>query len=189
VLRVAEPHSGDQSQSLKQTSLAEPVGSATDSTGATAARLSGWYQEYLPDVRRVLRRKYRLQKSELEDVCQELFVRLLEYGVGSGIDNPRAYILRAAENVLRNIRGRAQQRLPHQPEWLEHLVEDGDQQPEQLLERAREVSAVSGAIRLLSSRQQRLIDLHFRHGLSYKERRRFCANTSCSYLLMLALRY
>jgi RNA polymerase sigma-70 factor (ECF subfamily) len=143
--------------------------SVGEPTAATTARLREWYLNLLPDVKRFLARRYRLPRDEVEDICQALFVRLIEYGDGRSIDNPRAYLLRAAINVLQNMKERARHRLPHEPEWIEQLVADSDEEPEHILQRAREISSVSGAISLLNDRQRSFVELHFELGLSYKE--------------------
>src|SRR5262245_36038111 len=62
-------------------------------SGATSEQIERWYLEAVQDVKRFLCSRFRLPRNDAEDVCQELYVRLMQYAVGQAIDNPKAYMI------------------------------------------------------------------------------------------------
>ncbi len=83
--------------------------------------LARWAQEYAEDLRRFLAKR-RVVESDIKDVCQEVFLRLLRFERAEVVKNPAAYLFRVASNVAHDFKLR-------RPDWAS-LEEDGVDIPE-----------------------------------------------------------
>lgn len=79
---------------------------------ASVARINELYNTYNANVRKFLRAVHRLDDADLEDIAQEVFLRLLRYPTDE-ITDPQAYLFRIASNVTNEWRNRSRQRRPH----------------------------------------------------------------------------
>lgn len=89
---------------------------------------------YGPAVRRFLSRRLR-DGADVEDLAQEVFVRLLKRAELSSIDNIEGYLFHTAANLLRERARRRARRHADQESAIEDaFVEDGDAfTPERIL--------------------------------------------------------
>ena len=64
--------------------------------------------------------------GDIDDLAQEVFLRLLRYSDDIAVDNPQGYLFRIAANVANEWRERSRVRKPHDDSWLEELqIESG----------------------------------------------------------------
>ena len=70
-------------------------------SAATQARLEGLAREYRPALTRFFRKRAR-QPADVDDLVQEVLLRLAVRGDGESIDQPEAYLMRTATNVWRD---------------------------------------------------------------------------------------
>jgi RNA polymerase sigma-70 factor (ECF subfamily) len=132
-------------------------------THATHERLKDWFQSFRR-WRSPLRKLWSLSESDLDDVAQEVFLRLLRYDNVELIERPQAYLFRMAANVVGEWTMRSRHRHPHDARWLDDLHAESD--PE--LEVARETAhrQLRQALASLPARQREVLRLHFGEGLA-----------------------
>jgi RNA polymerase sigma factor (sigma-70 family) len=105
-----------------------------------------------------------LSESDLDDVAQEVFLRLLRYDNVELIEHPQAYLLRMATNVAGEWSMRSRRRYPHDARWLEDLEAESDPEHELALETAHQ--GLRQALAGLPPRQREVLRLHFGEGLT-----------------------
>ena len=135
-------------------------------THAKNERLTDWFQLFRR-WRSPLRKLWLLTESDLDDVAQEVFLRLLRYDNADLIEHPQAYLLRMAANVLGEWTMRSRHRHPHDARWLEDLQAETDPECEAERESAR--GHLRKALATLPPRQQEALRLHFGEGLGRAE--------------------
>lgn len=135
-------------------------------TRAKNERLTDWFQLFRR-WRSPLRKLWLLTESDLDDVAQEVFLRLLRYDNADLIEHPQAYLLRMAANVLGEWTMRSRHRHPHDARWLEDLQAETD--PECEAERESTRGHLRKALAFLPPRQQEVLRLHFGEGLARAE--------------------
>src|SRR5687768_14022872 len=62
--------------------------------------------------------------ADLDDVAQEVFLRLMRYPRSELVEHPQAYLFRMAANVAAERALRARHSRPHESEWLDDLTAD-----------------------------------------------------------------
>jgi RNA polymerase sigma factor (sigma-70 family) len=130
-------------------------------------RLIEWFRELRSPLRRYLSRRVGVSQNDIDDVAQEVFLRLLRYDVGDLVTDPGAYLFKVAANVASEWSMRACNRLPHEPAWLDDLI-DGHQ-PDGDLERQLENRRVAVALSKLPARSRDILRLHFSEGLRHQQ--------------------
>jgi RNA polymerase sigma-70 factor (ECF subfamily) len=120
-------------------------------------------------VRRWIRRDSSVPAGEVDDLTQEVFLRLLRYSDDVIVENPAGYLFTVAMRVVGAWRTRARVRMPHGEEGLEALQIDAEEEPESVFERAQACELVQAAVRRLPTRQREILLLHVREGLTYKQ--------------------
>lgn len=130
-------------------------------------RLAEWFRRWHSPLRQFLAGRGRAWPADLDDVAQEVFLRLLRYEKVELVEHPQAYLFKMASNVVAEWAIRSRQRLEHEPHWLNDLV--ADETPESEFESAAAQGEVRRAIDTLSGRQRAVVRLHFEEGLSYGE--------------------
>ncbi len=128
--------------------------------------LEDWYRQLRKPLRQYLNRRGLVRASEIDDVANEVFVRLMRYSEGELVSNPQQYVFRIARNVSFEWRERSRQKLPHSPDWLEELVAE-DEIAEDLA-RDDVVTRVRESLAKLRPRQREFVMLHV-HGMTYKQ--------------------
>jgi RNA polymerase sigma-70 factor (ECF subfamily) len=134
---------------------------------ATHQRLTDWFQwfrRWRAPLRKFLVARWSVAPNDLDDVAQEVFLRLLRYDNTEFIEHPQAYLFRMAANVAGEWAMRARHRHPHDARWLLDLR--ADSQPDQELAREAAHREVRQALAGLPSRQREFLRLHFGEGLS-----------------------
>src|ERR1700732_2368661 len=90
----------------------------------TAARIGQWYRRWRAPLRKFLARRGAVRSADLDDVAQEVFVRLLRYERAELVEHPQAYLFKMALNVAAEWAIRARNTQPHDASWLTDLLSD-----------------------------------------------------------------
>jgi RNA polymerase sigma factor (sigma-70 family) len=130
-------------------------------------RLVEWFRQWRAPLRKFLTARWGVQSGELDDVAQEVFLRLLRYDRTELVENPQAYLFKMASNVAAEWSMRARVRRPHDPKWLLDLRADMGPEDEAIRSAAHEQLRV--ALSVLPARQREVLRLHFGEGLSHAE--------------------
>jgi len=105
-----------------------------------------------------------MSASDMDDVAQEVFLRLLRYENAELIEHPQAYLFKMASNVAGEWALRSRHRHPHDARWLVDLYATSDPEREVVRQAANE--QVRQAIAGLPPRQREVVRLHFGEGLA-----------------------
>ncbi len=132
-------------------------------TRATHDRLAEWFQSFR-HWRAPLRKLWFLSENDLDDVAQEVFLRLLHYNKLEAIEHPQAYLLRMASNVVGEWNMRSRHRHPHEARWLDDLQAESDPEREATREGAHQ--QLRQALASLSPRHREVLRLHFGEGMA-----------------------
>lgn len=132
-------------------------------------RLVAWFKRWRKPIRQWLSHRSSVPTADLDDLAQEVFLRLLRYSDDVAIDNPQGYLFRIAANVANEWQERARHRKPHDDSWLEDLQVEFSDEPENAI--AREVANrhMQDAVNKLPRRQREVLLLHVNEGLTYKQ--------------------
>jgi RNA polymerase sigma factor (sigma-70 family) len=128
-------------------------------------RLLEWFRELRAPLRRFIARRRAVARCDLDDVAQEVFLRLLRYDRAELVTDPRSYVFRIAANVSNEWSMRARQRLPHASSWLDELVDDTDISDD--VERGERNADLQAALASLPPRACEVMRLHFSEGLTH----------------------
>jgi RNA polymerase sigma factor (sigma-70 family) len=127
-------------------------------------RLTDWFCVWREPLRRFLVGKSSVPTADLDDVAQEVFLRLLRYDRAELIEHPQAYLYKMAANVAAEWSVRMRYARPHEAKWLADLTAN---------ERAGDVAAQSElqgelerALMALTPRQREVVKLLFFESLS-----------------------
>src|SRR5690242_16909756 len=133
----------------------------------SSKRLTDWVRQWGLPLRKFLKGKRILPASDLDDVAQEVFLRLMRYERAELVEHPQAYLYKMAANVAAEWSIRSRYSKPHDSEWLTALTSGDD--PERALSHRQVEQEVRRAIETLALRQRRMLKLHYFEGLSYAE--------------------
>ncbi len=137
--------------------------------GNSKNRFAQWFKDWRKPVRHWLSRRASVPAAELDDLAQEVFLRLLRYSEKTAVENPLGYLLRIAGNVASEWRERARISKPHDQQWLEDLLIEPDQEPENSVGQAGSDANVQAAVDKLPPRQRQVLMLRVNEGLTYKQ--------------------
>jgi RNA polymerase sigma factor (sigma-70 family) len=129
--------------------------------------LGNWFRDWQQPLRRFLARRRAGSSADIDDIAQEVFLRLLRYDRSALIDYPQAYLFKIASNVSAEWAMRSSRRMPHQSEWLTELVDALS--PEIELERAALDEQLHAAVNALPPRPREILRLHFGEGVPHEE--------------------
>jgi RNA polymerase sigma factor (sigma-70 family) len=130
-------------------------------------RISDWFHQWRSPLRRFLLGKARVRAADVDDVAQEVFLRLMRYGTAELVEHPRAYLYKVASNVAAEWSIRARNQRPHDSRWLCDLI-DGDQ-PESPLLRGQIQQEIERGLATLAPRQREVLELYFIENLTHAQ--------------------
>lgn len=133
----------------------------------TKNRLADWFHQWQAPLCKFLKGKGAVQAADLEDVAQEVFLRLMRYDRTELVEHPQAYLYKMASNVAAEWAIRCRHSRPHDPRWLDGLV--AVDQPQRSFERNESEREVRRVIEMLGPKQRRMLKLHFFAGLGHAE--------------------
>src|SRR6185503_17868193 len=95
-------------------------------------RLASWFRQWRQPLRKFLIGRGTVPLSDIDDVAQEVFLRLMRYGRTEVIEHPQAYLYKMAANVSAEWAIRGRYARLSEPDWLtgptgEQLDEAQDQ--------------------------------------------------------------
>jgi RNA polymerase sigma factor (sigma-70 family) len=130
-------------------------------------RLSDWFRQWRSPLRKFLLGKVGVRAADVDDVAQEVFLRLMRYDKAELIEHPQAYLYKVASNVAAEWSIRAASRSRHDAKWLANLT--GGEQPEALILRAQSQNEIKRALNTLQPRQREVLKLFFTEELGHAE--------------------
>lgn len=139
----------------------------TKSSESVQRRLSDWYNRWVRPLRHHLVLRCRLSSADVDDIAQEVFLRLLRYERAELVTHPQAYLFKIAGNVLAEWSTRASRQRPHASEWLAQLADEHD--PEQDCARESEQLEIRRAVGELPPRAREILRMHYEEGLTHLE--------------------
>jgi RNA polymerase sigma-70 factor (ECF subfamily) len=104
--------------------------------------------------------------SDLDDIAQEVFLRMLRSDRAKLVANPQAYLFKMAANVSAEWSTRASRRLPHSDKWLTELADEGG--PHADTEREAMETELDRAVQRLPARARVILRLHYLEGLTHE---------------------
>lgn len=135
----------------------------------THQQLEQWFKRWRKPIRQWLSHRSAVPTADLDDLAQEVFLRLLRYSEDVEIDNPQGYLFRIAANCANEWQERARCRKPHDDSWLEDLLVEREDQPENIAETVSIEQFIAQCLGKLPRRQREVLLLHIDQGLTYKE--------------------
>jgi RNA polymerase sigma factor (sigma-70 family) len=135
--------------------------------GDANSRLSDWFRQWRSPLRKFLRSRGVPRITDIDDVAQEVFLRLMRYERTELIENPQAYLYKMATHVAAEWAIRARNTRPHEPKWLANLV--APDHPEREAARSELHAEIEHALRRLPARQREILKLHCFENLSRAE--------------------
>jgi RNA polymerase sigma factor (sigma-70 family) len=130
----------------------------------SSQRLARWFGQWRQPLRRWLGSRRRIPAPDLDDVTQEVFLRLLKYDRAEVIDSPQAYLFQVAAHVAAEWALKARNRRPHEPKWLADLAIEDQASVDAMRDQSR--AQVARAIRELPARAREVLRLRYHEGLS-----------------------
>jgi RNA polymerase sigma factor (sigma-70 family) len=130
-------------------------------------RLSDWFRQWRLPLRRFLLGRGRIPAADVEDVGQEVFLRLMRYETAELVEHPQAYLYKVAANVATEWSIRARNRQPHDEKWLSTLIDN--EQPESQMIRSQSEREIERALNTLTPYQREVLKLFFVEELEYTE--------------------
>lgn len=110
------------------------------------------------------------RRDEVEDLAQEVYIRLLKVGNGDFVLNPLGYILRTAAHVVVDYYRRAQEPVVVNSEIVDYVAENPSEHLTcPLGKRLNSQQQLSVALAQLAPIHVSVILMHYREGYSYEE--------------------
>ena len=159
-----------------------PLTESKPCKGVTHAKLTEWFLKWRKPIRGWLRDRAGVPRSEIDDLAQEVFMRLMKYAQDTEVDNVQGYLFRIASNVAAEWRDRARVRYAHDPEWLDGLVGESEDEPQAILEQEFESGHIQAAVDRLPPRQREVLLMHVNEGRTYKQ---IAADRDLTYRIVL----
>ncbi|SBV33383.1 RNA polymerase, sigma-24 subunit, ECF subfamily [uncultured Sphingopyxis sp.] len=129
--------------------------------------LAAWMATYGPGLRRYFRR--RVDDADVDDLVQEVFLRLQSAELSQPIDNVERYLFAAARNALISRHRRQKARATMLHEELEEGIEIAEQRsPERIVIGQQEYRRVLEAIQNLPPRAREAFQYHRFENLTYQ---------------------
>jgi RNA polymerase sigma factor (sigma-70 family) len=125
-----------------------------------------WFEEFQTLIQHALSSRIN-RPADIDDLAQEVYLRLLRVPKPELVENPKSYLYRVALNVAEEWRQRAAQRLNHSSEDLSGLV--AQENIEVDARRAEREELVKQSLASLSKANRTAIILHIRDGMTYEE--------------------
>lgn len=151
-----------------QDAAPDPDAPIADSNGRNG-RVTEWFGRWRKPIRTWFSRRASVPRAEIDDLAQEVFLRLLRYSDDVTVDNPQGYLFKIAANVANEWRERSRVRQPHDRSWLDELQIDPSDQPDNAMFQNRVSKHLQAAVDQLPRRQREVLLLHVNEGLTYKQ--------------------
>lgn len=133
------------------------------------SRLAAWLGNWRNPIRSWLRNRTAARSGRIDELAQEVFLRLRQYRDDVAVNNPQGYLLRIAANVADEWQERARHGGRHDQSWLDDLQADRSDASESTLASALVRQHVQAVVDSLPPRQREILLLHVNDGLTYKQ--------------------
>lgn len=135
------------------------------------AKLTEWYRQFRKPIRSWFRKRLRSGAGmmDIDDLSQEVYVRLMRYPSDQPIENVQGYLYRIAANVANEHLERSRYRKPHDDTMIDDLIETSVELSEDNFWRQAKNEAVWKALDTLSRRQRHVLEMHVIERLTYKQ--------------------
>ncbi len=130
-------------------------------------RLSDWFRQWRRPLLKFLASRSAVPAADLDDVAQEVFLRLMRYSREELVEHPQAYLFKIASNVAAERALRIRHSRPHEPRWLDDLR--ADDRPQDTVARAAAQAEIERALNTLGPREREVLKLQFFEGLGHAE--------------------
>jgi RNA polymerase sigma factor (sigma-70 family) len=134
---------------------------------APQGHIADWFRRWRAPLRRFLVGRGAVRVADLDDIAQEVFLRLLRYRTSELLAQPQAYLFKIAANVAAEWAIRARHRFQHEPHWLDSLA--AEERVEDAFESAVVQNEIRRAVDTLTVRERHIIKLHFEAGLTHAQ--------------------
>ncbi len=132
-------------------------------------QLSTVVSDYTAPLERFFRRRVSV-RAEVDDLVQEVFLRLARQDSIEAIDNPQAYVFQVAANILRDQGRRRRTHSADVHESFEDAVHGSQTiSPERVVMARQSMGQLKAALLKLPLRTQEVFVLHRFEGLRYSE--------------------
>lgn len=108
-------------------------------------------------------------RNEAEDLTQEVFLRLVRRLDVEAIDNPEAFLFRAAVNLLRDRSRRGKTLRSHLAELTRHQSDIEELSPERVFDSRQSLTLVLSVLEELDERSRDAFILHRLEGMKHSE--------------------
>ena len=166
-------HLGRRGQGLASAQAPQPEPEAqeleADVMEDRNGRITLWFGRWRKPIRSWFSSRASVPRAEVDDLAQEVFLRLLRYSDDVAVENPQGYLFRIAANVANEWRDRSRVRQPHDRSWLDELQVDPAEQPDNTVFQNRVSKHLQSAVDKLPKRQRDVLLLHVNEGLTYKQ--------------------
>jgi RNA polymerase sigma factor (sigma-70 family) len=133
------------------------------------ARLTHWFRNWFKSIGGWIEANPSIPSGEIDDLTQEVFLRLVLYCEDVSVANPHAYLRRVTSNVINDWHQRRSSHARHDDVWLKRLKADSRYEPQNSFASAQTRQRVLAALAQLRPRQRELLVLHVYEGLTYKQ--------------------
>jgi RNA polymerase sigma-70 factor (ECF subfamily) len=123
-----------------------------------------WFRRWRAPLRKYLNIRLSVGASDLDDVAQEVFLRLLRYNNMELIQHPQAYLFKMAANVAGEWAMRSRHRYLYDASWLDDLRAESD--PEHEVAREATHQQLRRALADLPPRQREVLRLLYGEGFT-----------------------
>ena len=125
-----------------------------------------WFLQFEPVIRQALGTRIS-RAADIDDLAQEVYLRLLRVPEPELVENPQGYLYRVALNVAAEWRQRSSQALEHSSDPLSSLAGGEDLERDAWNEQRDDL--VRQSLMGLPQASRTALILHVRDGLTYKE--------------------
>lgn len=133
----------------------------------TKRRLADWFLQLQGPLRKFLALRRTISGSDLDDVAQEVFLRLMRYERTELIEHPQAYLYKMAANVAAEWAIRARNASVRESKWIPGVAMDDAAAEE--TDRELVLQELERALLTLTGRQREALRLQYFEGLSRAE--------------------
>ena len=105
--------------------------------------------------------------AEVQDLAQEVYLRLLRFDKLDLVRNPRSYLCRVAVNVAEEWRLKSRQAKPHVD--VDQLELASDENSQELVEQTQTGEVVRAALSAIPNMQRSIMVLHCRDEMTYEQ--------------------
>jgi RNA polymerase sigma factor (sigma-70 family) len=133
----------------------------------SGCHVANWYSQWQRPLRGFIAGRHSTPSRDLDDVAQEVFLRLIRYDRAALIEQPQAYLFKMAANVAAEWAIRSRNTSAREFAWLAENSSDGS--TDGGVSRLEAEEEVAQALLTLSPRYRKVLELQFFEGLSHAQ--------------------